>query len=104
MVEVYINNRRNSDLESQLTLGWDLKLPDNPNLCDDILLELEKAVSKLEESNEYIAKVLEEGSDEELSNAIEENKLVIRRKKHQIDQVKSHITSLSSACRSTGKQ
>ncbi|BAM39456.1 conserved hypothetical protein [Theileria orientalis strain Shintoku] len=59
MVEIYINNRRNSDLESQLTQGWDLKLPDNPNLCDDILLELEKAVSKLEESNEYIAKVLE---------------------------------------------
>nr|PVC53997.1 hypothetical protein MACL_00003351 [Theileria orientalis] len=104
MVEIYINNRRNSDLESQLTQGWDLKLPDNPNLCDDILLELEKAVSKLEESNEYIAKVLEDGSDEELSSAIEENKLVIRRKKYQIDQVKSHITFLSASCHTTGQQ
>ncbi|KAF5153474.1 hypothetical protein TpMuguga_01g02790 [Theileria parva strain Muguga] len=94
MVEVYINNRRNSDLESQLTLNWNLDLPNNPNLCDDILLELERAVSKLEESNDFINKSLQESFDQELFDAVEENKLVIRRKKYQIEQVKDHLNNL----------
>lgn len=96
MVEVYRNRQRSTELESQLTLRWDLDLPNNLALCKDILRALELSVSKLEESNAFMRESIEITEDADLAEYIEENELVLRRKHCQIKQVKSHIDLLQS--------
>ncbi|KAK1443591.1 hypothetical protein BgAZ_204670 [Babesia gibsoni] len=98
MVEIYRNKTRCAELEAQLVMDWNLDLPNDVTLCKDILKSLELAMSKLEESNEYLRSSLETEHDPEIAQYIEENEVVLRRKDYQVKQVKSHIDSLQRSC------
>ncbi|KAG6439971.1 uncharacterized protein BBOV_IV008115 [Babesia bovis T2Bo] len=95
MVEVYIHGQRRAEIESQFNLDWNLRLPHDVSLCEDILKGLELAISKLEESNSYLRAEHESQNDHVLIEYIEENELVLRRKRYQVEQIKSHIASLT---------
>ncbi|CDR94241.1 hypothetical protein BBBOND_0105500 [Babesia bigemina] len=94
MVEIYINRQRSEELELQLTADWNLNLPKDLSLCEDISKTIERAISKLRESNTYMRSVSESGEDVELEKYIKENEMVIRRKIYQLNQVKTHMDKL----------
>lgn len=76
-------------------MNWDLELPNDIASCEDIKKSLELSMKKLEESNAYMRSFIEKVNDDEVEQYIEENELILRRKAHQIQQLRSHIESIN---------